>query len=527
MNIGLIVAIVAATVTAGCSGRPSTATDERDAAVAADVEAFTARLAANDEFSGVVLLTRHGQPLLRRGYGLADRKAGRPNTPETPFVLSSVSKMFTAVIIAKLVERKQVSFDSTLGSLLPEYPSPEARDHVKVRDLLTMSSGIPDLFRVPEFWAQIGTIKSYRDFWKYFAASPLQFRPGTGWSYSNSNFLLLGAIIERQTGRAFTSVVEEEIFRPLGLANTRYEVDPSRQPALGYTRTPPAGVAADSARWYPAWEAPKPGDDFIAGSPMGGGYSTIDDLARFSDALVDHRLLKRETTALVLTGYIDADYGGRDGYGFETRLVNGVKTAGHRGALAGSSNVVEFYPDLGYVLVVLGNSDSGTDAIAAHARTLLTSGRSGSRLERPAFHRAPSPLSGQRLHGAEAPPQRVHLAIADAFENGDGHQQGEVPPSHELARRDVVQQDGHKRHRDAEQYRDSDHHAEVLPVEVTECCGQECHENAADFEQRSQPLEERHVRQRSKSHLPEARVADHPPISPERLEQSPSPSATL
>jgi CubicO group peptidase (beta-lactamase class C family) len=59
---------------------------------------------------------------------LADRKAGRPNTPETPFMLSSVSKMFTAVTIAKLVERKQISFDSTLGSLLPEYPSAEARD---------------------------------------------------------------------------------------------------------------------------------------------------------------------------------------------------------------------------------------------------------------------------------------------------------------------------------------------------------------------------------------------------------------
>jgi CubicO group peptidase (beta-lactamase class C family) len=100
MNTGLIVAVVAATVLTGCSDRPGTARDDRDRALAADVEAFAARLAQSDEFSGVVLLTRHGQPLTRRGYGLADRKAGRPNTPETPFMLSSVSKMFTAVIIA-------------------------------------------------------------------------------------------------------------------------------------------------------------------------------------------------------------------------------------------------------------------------------------------------------------------------------------------------------------------------------------------------------------------------------------------
>lgn len=372
MNNSLIMAIVAASVLSGCSGPAVHREEARDAALAADVETFAARLAADDEFSGVVLLARHGQPLVRRGYGLADRMAGRPNTPETPFMLSSVSKMFTAVTIAKLVERKQLSFDSTLGSLLPEYPSAEARDQVTVRHLLTMSSGIPDLFRVPEFWTQIATIKSPVDFWRYFATSPLQFRPGTQWSYSNSNFLLLGAIIERLTGRAFTSVVEAELFRPLRLANTRYEVGGSPKPALGYTRTPPAGTRADSARWYPAWEEPKPGDECIACSPMGGGYSTADDLARFADAVVGNRILNREMTALVLTGYIDTDYGGRDGYGFETRLVNGVKIAGHRGSLAGSSNQVEFYPDLGYVLIVLGNTDRGTEAIAAHARSLLT-----------------------------------------------------------------------------------------------------------------------------------------------------------
>jgi D-alanyl-D-alanine carboxypeptidase len=106
---------------------------------------------------------------------------------------------------------------------------------------------------------------------------------------------------------------------------------------------------------------------------MGSGYSTADDLARFADAFVGNRILNPAMTAIVLTGYIDADYGGRDGYGFETRLVNGVKIAGHRGSLAGSSNQVEFYPDLGYVLVVLGNTDGGTEAIAAHVRSLITS----------------------------------------------------------------------------------------------------------------------------------------------------------
>jgi CubicO group peptidase (beta-lactamase class C family) len=87
--------------------------------------------------------------------------------------------MFTAVAIAKLVEWKQLSFESTLGSVSTEYPSADAREHVTVHHLLTMSSGIPDLFRVPAFWANIKTVRTPTDLWKYFATAPLQFRPGS------------------------------------------------------------------------------------------------------------------------------------------------------------------------------------------------------------------------------------------------------------------------------------------------------------------------------------------------------------
>jgi D-alanyl-D-alanine carboxypeptidase len=375
MSKGLIFTVAVALALSEIGGWPTAAAAASDTQLTADVEAFVAKLAANDQFSGVVLLARHGQPLVRRGYGLADRKRGRLNTPDTPFMLSSVGKMFTAVVTATLVQRNQLSFETTLGSVVPNYPLAEARDQVTVRDLLTMSSGIQDLFRVPAFWSEIATIKSSTDFWRYFASTPLQFRPGSRWDYSNSNFLLLGMIIERRTGRTFTSVVQDEIFEPLKLTNTHYTIDAARPPALGYTRTAASGVgAADTAGWYLAWKDPTPGDEFMVGSPMGGGYSTVDDLARFAAALIGNRLLSRQLTNRVLTGYIDADYGGRDGYGFETRLVNGVRMAGHRGSLAGSANQVEFYPDLGYVLIVLGNTDSdGTRSIADHVRALITS----------------------------------------------------------------------------------------------------------------------------------------------------------
>ena len=346
-----------------------------DDAIATDVKTFVANLAAADKFSGVVLVSRNDHLLFNGGYGFANRSTRQRNTPETPFMLSSVGKLFTTAVVAKLIERNQLSFDTQLGEILPDYPSADARRRVRVRDLLTMTSGIRDLFKVPAFWAEISSIKSPTDFWKYFAESPLEFVPGTKWSYSNSNFLLLGLMIERVIKRPFTDVVEQEVFRPLGLTHTRYRFQGGPKPAMGYTRQPPNQKATSVDGWYPAWEEPMSGEDFLVAVPMGGGYSTATDLARFMDGFANGRVVNRSLAARMLTGYIEADYGGRDGYGFETRTVNGVRIVGHRGSLAGSSNEVEFYPDLGYAVVVLGNSDGSAQDIAAHVRALLTSSR--------------------------------------------------------------------------------------------------------------------------------------------------------
>jgi hypothetical protein len=128
----------------------------------------------------------------------------------------------------------------------------------------------------------------------------------------------------------------------------------------------------DPDRWYPAWEDGAAEDGSAVSVPMGEGFSTADDLTRFANALIQARLLSRETTERVMAGYVPAEYGGRHGYGLETRLLNGVRICGHQGGFTGISNQVDFYPDLGYVLVVLGNSDaSGAQEIAKRVRTVV------------------------------------------------------------------------------------------------------------------------------------------------------------
>jgi CubicO group peptidase (beta-lactamase class C family) len=130
----------------GCHGAANP--PDPDAGVAGEVEQLVDRLVHADQFSGVVLLKHHGRSIVERAYGLADRDASRANTPDTPFALGSVSKMFTGVLVAQLVEQNRVRLDATIGSLLPDFPDGPAKSQVTVHQLLTMSSGIPGRCRI-------------------------------------------------------------------------------------------------------------------------------------------------------------------------------------------------------------------------------------------------------------------------------------------------------------------------------------------------------------------------------------------
>jgi CubicO group peptidase (beta-lactamase class C family) len=364
---------ILALLTGSC--RSTEPTLDQDAGLKSEIEPLADRLAAADSFSGVVLLKHHGRSIVERAYGLADRDASKPNTPDTTFSLGSVGKMFTAVLVAQLVEQNRVRLDATIGSLLPDFPDGPAKSQVTVHQLLTMSSGIPDVFRLPPFWTALASARTLSDFWPVFGAAPLEFMSGSKWAYSNSNFLVLGAIVEHGFGEAFTTAAERRIFQPAGLTHTGYRAAPSSLPARGYTHLRPGAPLdskPDSVRWYPAWQMDAGTADPVA-APIGGGYSTAGDLVRFADAVTGAQLLRRPASERATTGYVTADYGGREAYGFETRVMNKVRIFGHQGAAPGLANQVDVYPDLGYVLVVLGNSDAaGTQEIAKRVRTVIT-----------------------------------------------------------------------------------------------------------------------------------------------------------
>jgi Beta-lactamase len=181
--------------------------------------------ARRDEFSGVVLVVKRERTIFHRAYGLADRSWGIANRLDTKFNLASMNKMFTAVAIAQLIEAGKLRLEDTLGSILPNYPNPQAARAITIANLLSHSAGLGMLFDRAGFDRR----KRYRtssDYFPLFASEPLLFQPGTASAYSNEGYVVLGAVVEKLTGMSYFDYVRERIFRPLGMSHTdSYAID--------------------------------------------------------------------------------------------------------------------------------------------------------------------------------------------------------------------------------------------------------------------------------------------------------------
>jgi D-alanyl-D-alanine carboxypeptidase len=347
-----IVAALTLLVCVACADE-STAPDANDAAAAAD-SAFVAALRTQlttateaDAFSGAVLVTRDGRTLFEGAYGFADRERRVPNTPLTQFRVGSMYKMVTAVATLQLVQAGTLRLDAPLGTYLPDYPNADVASKVTPHHLLTHTGGTGDIFG-PQFTAHRTELRTTGDYLRLYGTRGLQFAPGAQHVYSNYGFLLLGALIERASGKSYDDHVAARVLAPAGMTATGTAPEDSLVPgrSVGYTRQA-SGALASNAPTLP-----------YRGTPAGGGYSTVGDFARFAVAVRERRLLDSAHTTLLLAGKVAIGQGAQYAYGFFDRVVRGRRFVGHSGGAAGMSGVLEFEPSGGYVVVVLSNFDS-------------------------------------------------------------------------------------------------------------------------------------------------------------------------
>jgi CubicO group peptidase (beta-lactamase class C family) len=278
--LGLLAAI---TLLAGCVTGPR----EPASAPTAAVEAYLAEL-NDDNFSGVVLVAKDFVPFASRATGYADRDRGSPNATITPFNISSVTQVFTAVGIGQLVDQGKVSLDDPLTKYLPTYPKPVG-DQITIAMLLDHTAGTGNFQNDPGYLAVRDGFGSVSEL---LAAAntnvPAGTVPGKAFGFSSTGYLLLGAVIEKASGRDYYEYMDNDVFARAGVAagflhNTEEERR-NRGFALGYGPD-------ESKNW-----SVLP----IRGTPADGAYASAPDLLSFHKVLATGALMKPETAKRLL-----------------------------------------------------------------------------------------------------------------------------------------------------------------------------------------------------------------------------------
>jgi CubicO group peptidase (beta-lactamase class C family) len=302
--------------------------------------------AAAGTFAGTVLLAKNGTVLFSGAYGLADRDAKIPNKLDTRFRIGSMNKMFTAVSILQLVQAGKIKLTDPVGKYITDYPNHEIATKVTIHQLLTHTGGTGDIFG-PEFNSHRLELKTLNDYVALYGKRAPGFEPGSRWVYSNYGMLLLGVVVERVTGQSYYDYVSEHVYKPAGMtrSGSAPENEAVADRSTGYMR-------GRDGSWVPNTETLP-----YRGTSAGGGYSTVEDLMRFADALMNHKLLNAEYTDLLITGKVDTGNGPKYAYGFEDARQNGAGAVGHGGGAPGMNGDLRIYPKSGYVVAVLSNLD--------------------------------------------------------------------------------------------------------------------------------------------------------------------------
>lgn len=353
--------------------------------VEAKIDAAVQQDVASGRVAGVaVAVLRDHKLLFVKGYGRANLELATPVSAKTVFRIGSLTKQFTAAGVLLLAEQGKLKIDDKLSLYLPNFP--RAND-VTLRDLLDHTSGIHNFTESPVIDKISTSGATVEDLVNDIAGqSPLfDFEPGTGWWYSNSNYVLLGAVIEKVSGKTWAAFMKSEIFDKLGMTDTAADdardVVPHR--ASGYSLiggTPGKFRNADFT-------------DMSVPYAAGALRSTAGDMARWNAALFGGKLLKAESLNEMLApgrlrngaetqtaiawpggksfppppGYIPGPYS----FGLDHHSEDGRRIIGHDGSIAGFNALMQTYVDEGLTIIVLTNTDGAAHPIETRVAKLL------------------------------------------------------------------------------------------------------------------------------------------------------------
>lgn len=324
-------AVLACACATGVSQGPS------EAAMKARLDQVATSYTTGNAFMGAVLVVRGDTVLLDKGYGMAVLEWNVPDVPEAKFRLGSLTKQFTATLVLLLQQDGKLNINDPVNKFLAD--APKAWNNITLANLLGHTSGIPNFTSFKEFPAWAASPHTWADEYAFFKDKPLDFEPGSKFSYSNSNYEVLGAVIEKVSGKKYADLLRERIFEPLGMSNSGLDSDDLVLPkrAEGYMPGPKGLVVARSESMTVPWSA-------------GSIYSTTGDLLKWEHGLFGGKLLSADSLKAMTTPG-KGDYG----LGVMVHDEGGVKVIEHGGGIEGFNTNLIYVPDKRICVVVLAN----------------------------------------------------------------------------------------------------------------------------------------------------------------------------
>ena len=297
---------------------------------------------SNENFMGSVLVARDKEILFNKGYGSANLEWNIPNSPTTKFRIGSITKQFTAASIFILEDMGKLRTDDPIKNYLPDIPS--EWDEITIYNLLTNTSGIPNYSDFPEYMKEQLFFHTPQNIVDLFRDKPLEFKPGSQFSYSSSGFILLGCLIEKVSGESYEEFIKKNIFLPLGMKDSGYDSNAAviEQRASGYHPGPEGLINAEYAHMSVPFSA-------------GALYSTSEDLLRWEQGLFGGKMLSDKSLSKMITPFIGTHV---CGYACGLELFSDKKERKiikHEGAIQGFHNILSYYPDDKITIVVLSN----------------------------------------------------------------------------------------------------------------------------------------------------------------------------
>jgi CubicO group peptidase (beta-lactamase class C family) len=313
---------------------------------AAQIDALMSRYHEYRQFNGLILVAERGKVIYKKGLGLANMEWNVPNSPDTRFRLGSITKQFTAALILQLAEEGKINLQGKICDYLPDYPR-KTGERITIHQLLVHTSGIPSYTGLPDFIEQKSR-NPYTpgDFIKAFSNLDLEFEPGSKFSYNNSGYFLLGAIIEKITGQTYEKALAERIFKPLNMTSSGYDHHNTilEKRAGAYNRTP------DGFENAPYLDMSIP---YSAGSL----YSTVEDLFLWDQALYTDKPVSAKYKEMMFKPNLE-NYG----YGVFIRKEpigqadRKVTVIGHGGGINGFNTLIERLLEDKHLIVLLNNT---------------------------------------------------------------------------------------------------------------------------------------------------------------------------